>query len=558
MRGGVIGVGLLIAIGIATGFLLRHSPDAEDPLVDSDVMSIPQSSVLEASVAAQELVPPAARVAVEESSVRILVVDERGVPVRAAIVQFMEESDRFVEIGERAVRTDEHGDCVLERSAVLACPESAFLHVHASGFAPWQCVLAELQSELRATKGVVERTVVLRRGATVHGVIVDRSGQACEGLEVWFSGAYIMAIPRIPTARVAPTADADRVHWAVTDSQGRFTIAGLSPGPCFAVAAGRYFYCSEGGATGWSGAPYNLEEGAEEHLRWVADEVCIGILDFAGDVLDSCSVRYPHNARSSGAASQVVLRHWPECSGERLGKKSMHVLATPPHGERAVFRVRGWLRNSGHFRSELVALPAISNPRAQFVSGTSEPFATGSLRVDVVDSRGKSVPVRVVFVSGDAVSNRTFLDPEEESSVFGGRARLGESMVVPVGTYTVKVDDTLTTFHRPLERTCRVVPSGETLVRFELECPVVRVEFHSPIRLGRQQVLVGLESKQPKNGEGSRWVGVGLDPERGAVRCLPEGVYLMQFQGVADESSRTQRVEVTGESVQVRWPRLRK
>lgn len=111
-------------------------------------------------------------------------VDERGEPVGGAIVQFMEESDRFVEICERAVRTDEHGDFVLERSAVLAYPESAFLHVHASGFAPWQCVLAELQSELRATTGMVERTVVLRRGATVHGVIVDRSGQACEGLEV--------------------------------------------------------------------------------------------------------------------------------------------------------------------------------------------------------------------------------------------------------------------------------------------------------------------------------------------------------------------------------------
>lgn len=65
MRGGVVGVGLLIAMGIAMGFLLRHSAEAEDSLVDSAVPSMPQSSALEASVAAQELVPLAARVAVE-------------------------------------------------------------------------------------------------------------------------------------------------------------------------------------------------------------------------------------------------------------------------------------------------------------------------------------------------------------------------------------------------------------------------------------------------------------------------------------------------------------
>lgn len=550
-------LGVLVCVPIALWWLSGAPGSAESPFAGQEPGVLRFTGEPQAGYLSQS-----PRIRANDAIRGSLIVQVRGQSERAvagAVVQLIEPPDRIVILDGSERFTNLMGECSFSAGEVWNRPSTHMLHVSAEGYAPWHCGLAELQQMLRVVDSGVAIEVLLVRGATIHGTIVDRRGNPCPSMDVVFSGKHFDQFGEVPSTAFVPGMGGDALFFATTDKDGHFTITGLGGGPCHAIAGGKLFACCDRTATGWSGAPYFVHAGRDEHIEWVAEDVCVGILDFGEDVTESFGVRYSHRMANVPGLKSILARHWNSDSGGRLGKRQAHVVSVPAPGEQASAIVHGWLRYSGCFRVDVPLVPAVRDPAPMRVSGVSGSIATGLLRVEVIDATGRQVRPRFTIERVANSGSRSLADPNRDWRAFGAEVRHGEAMVVPVGTYTIRMEDLLLNgLHPSVVRECHVTAGAETVVQCALQLPLTRVEFHAASRYCTDSVRIGLDGTT-RSGPGMRGVremGVTLRAAGVVSRHLPPGVYSMWISRTGFEPDE-QEVIVSGDVVKVVWPRPR-
>jgi len=145
-----------------------------------------------------------------------LVVDAQGRPIENATIAVFSDLERNEPMYWRTFTTDTDGVFVIAGIA----KEQHYVYITAPGYAPYYCHRTELEAE-----GDMPARIVLTKGATIFGTVVDPQGRPRIGLTVSITKTSdVQTGPDYP--RLANRKSTE------TDPNGRYELSELSPGAC--------------------------------------------------------------------------------------------------------------------------------------------------------------------------------------------------------------------------------------------------------------------------------------------------------------------------------------
>ncbi|MCA8950856.1 MAG: carboxypeptidase regulatory-like domain-containing protein [Planctomycetes bacterium] len=446
------------------------APRWHDPAAAPDGPSMLDTST---EVVRESVLPPA-----RPGSLLVLAPD--GSPVEGAHVHGVIGDRRFS--AAPSIETGSNADGFLEipDSLVTRLPDGAF--VFHAGFAP--------------TEWHGEDRVVLQRGVTAAGVVIDLAGQPVAGATIQMSRQHFMSRPRIGlTAGSPPTADA--IFAGTSDPDGHFEIGGLVPASyCVKVRHPAMM------ATAINGGSLAATVPVPNRSLVLTMAPLLGCrIEFDDEQMLSCSFLYPNGFRFGGEEIEHVLGRDPMLM--HLPGKAFELCGVPkmPDHDRSFF-FYALLSRSGPVRIPLRLRPVSTSDYV--VRHTAEPiaFPLGSVKPQITDPTGRGVGCSLTFGRGSTAHLRNEMAAGELSPSaidWGGRGRTGEVVRLVAGSYEVSIEDEFLR-HGLTARSVSVQAGRETSFQGRLPWTVsrVRLQVENPGTSWRLQIRGRLADDQTR------------------------------------------------------------